>query len=491
MSDNLDKEFLLEKLAEGTLFTKYGFFKIVYFTDGLDSAIALIRGEIEGRQELICRIHSSCLFSSAFFSEECNCADQMRTTMEEIEKRECGIIIYLFQEGRGNGIPAMISTLDLLRQGKSQIEAYAFKGYPSDRRTYDIAAKVLCHYNISSVNLFSRNINKIQTLQKYNISVASKVAGNEFVTIVSEKNQNELTYAPYDINLLIHLGIGDKIVIISDLNVDYLYDLKALNSPTHDKPSPAQRQIGGCAYNSAIAFKKENLVPIIIGSVGKDSDGAFIIQELENSKIPAFVIQNDGETGRCSICYSGVDRVIAYDDVNANIYDDRLIRSVIQSIPLSSSDVIFLTSHLFFRAQKSTVDSIFSVIYESNAKVVLDLVPHDLYKKLTFDRISSYITCNIDILIVEYRTVCLLLQKEVPSKIDETIIKQFLFNLNVHYLVLRHGVGEISEEEIWEKRGQNEIDKIKAYDTEYESLAPEERRGFGDILTARIIKKYL
>ena len=491
MSDSIDKEFLLTKLAEGTLSTEYGFFKIVYFTDGADSAIALIRGEIEGKQELICRIHSSCLFSSAFFSKECNCADQMRTTMEEIEKSEYGIIIYLFHEGRGNGLPAMISTLDLLHQGRSQIEAYAFRGYPSDRRTYDIAAKILRYYNICSVNLFSRNIDKIHTLQKYNISVASKVAGYKYIIKFSDKVRNELTYAPKTINPLSHLDIDDKVVIISDLNVDYIYDLKALNSSPRDNQSPAQRELGGCAYNSAIAFREQNLDPIIIGSVGRDNDGAFIIQELENYKIPAFISQNDGKTGRCSICYSGVDRVITYDDVNANIYDDRLIRYSIRSISLSSSDVIFLTSHLFFRAQTSNVDSIFSAIYESKAKIVLDLVPHDLYKKLTFEKISNYISSNIDILITEYRTLCLLLDKEASSELDKTIIEEFLYNLNVHYLVLRFGIGEISKEAILEKRGQNQIELVELCDTGYESLDSEKRKGFGDILTAKIIKKYL
>lgn len=487
MPDNTDREILLSKLAEGVLSTEYGPFKIAYFTDGIDSAIALVHGEIEGQRGLICRIHSSCLFSSAFFSNECNCSDQMRAAMKEIKNNNSGIIIYLFQEGRGNGIPAMISTLNLFHQGKSQIEAFDFKGYLPDRRTYDIAAKILCHhYNVYSVNLISQNIDKIHSLEKYKISVASKVVENQFVTIVSYKNLKTAEYTGKNI-LPTDQNSGSKIVIVSDLNVDCVCDLKVLNSSSGS--NPFQRQLGGCAYNSAIAFKEQGLYPIIIGSVGRDGDGAFIIQELEKNKIRAFISQNDGKTGHCSICYNGDDREIAYDDKNANTYDNRLICASIRLTSLSSSDVVFLTSHLFFRAQTNTKD-IFSEINMSNTKIVLDLVPHDLYKKLSFEKISSYITGNIEILISEYKTLCLLLFKEVSSEPDKTIIEEVFKKLGIHYLVLRYGMGEISKEEIWENRWHGPYLKDR-HDTGYGNLAPEKRKGFGDILTGRIIKKYI
>jgi len=92
---------MITKLAEGNLKTKYGEFKEVLYYDGQKESIALIMGEIEGEGEVLCRVHSSCVFGHYFNSIECDCQEQMDISQQLIEREGKGLIILLDQEGRG------------------------------------------------------------------------------------------------------------------------------------------------------------------------------------------------------------------------------------------------------------------------------------------------------------------------------------------------------------------------------------------------------
>ena len=91
---------MIIKMAEGDLHTKYGKYREILFYDGQKESIALVMGELAGAEEVLCRVHSSCLFAHAFNSIECDCREQMAISQQLIEREGRGIIIWMDQEGQ-------------------------------------------------------------------------------------------------------------------------------------------------------------------------------------------------------------------------------------------------------------------------------------------------------------------------------------------------------------------------------------------------------
>jgi GTP cyclohydrolase II len=102
---------MIRKLAEGNLKTKYGEFQEILFYDGQKESFALFMGDIENSEDLLCRIHSSCIFGHYFNSIECDCQEQMDISQQLIQKVGKGIIILLDQEGKGNGHFGLLSSV--------------------------------------------------------------------------------------------------------------------------------------------------------------------------------------------------------------------------------------------------------------------------------------------------------------------------------------------------------------------------------------------
>ncbi len=109
----MDRKPLITELSSGKFSSLYGDFNMHFFTDGKDNAIALSLGDIHGAEEILVRIQSECISAQAFFGTICDCREQMEASLQLIEKEGKGLIIYLFQEGRGNGAAAHIGTLKL------------------------------------------------------------------------------------------------------------------------------------------------------------------------------------------------------------------------------------------------------------------------------------------------------------------------------------------------------------------------------------------
>lgn len=163
---------MIVKLAEGNLKTKFGEFFEILFYDGQKESIALVMGEVEGAEEVLCRIHSSCLFGHAFNSIECDCREQMELSQRLIQQAGRGIILWLDQEGKGNGHFALLKSVEHKRKGMGQADAYEAVGFQRDARDFRPAAEMLKGLGVASVQLLTDNAQKMESLARYGIKVS-------------------------------------------------------------------------------------------------------------------------------------------------------------------------------------------------------------------------------------------------------------------------------------------------------------------------------
>ena len=165
----------MRKLAETDLQTKYGTFKEVYFSLNTQYAIALIKGDINNRHNLLTRIHSSCLSSHTFNSVECDCQLQMDNAQELISKEGVGLIIWLDQEGRSNGHLAKMLSNKYKKEGYSQNKAFSLLGCGGDVREYSFAVSILHFYEVKSIKLITNNLAKINAVLNGGIDISKYI----------------------------------------------------------------------------------------------------------------------------------------------------------------------------------------------------------------------------------------------------------------------------------------------------------------------------
>jgi GTP cyclohydrolase II len=172
---------MIIKIAEGNLKTKYGAYHEMLFYDGQKETITLIMGEVEGCEDVLCRIHSSCMYGHNFNSIECDCREQMEISQQLIEKEGKGIIIWLDQEGKGNGHYALLHSKAHKQTGLTQSEAYEAVGFKRDARSFTQAAEILKALKVKSIRMLTDNPDKVETLTRHGVNVSStkKIAINQ------------------------------------------------------------------------------------------------------------------------------------------------------------------------------------------------------------------------------------------------------------------------------------------------------------------------
>jgi GTP cyclohydrolase II len=111
---------MIVELASGNLKTKYGTFQEKLFYDGQRETVVMYLGDLKGAEDVLCRVHSSCIFGHYFNSIECDCQEQMNISQALIEKAGKGIIILMDQEGKGNGHFALLNSVAHKRKGVKQ-----------------------------------------------------------------------------------------------------------------------------------------------------------------------------------------------------------------------------------------------------------------------------------------------------------------------------------------------------------------------------------
>jgi GTP cyclohydrolase II len=159
------------RLAEAPLHTKFGTFLEILYYDGQQESIAIVMGDVRQGDNVLCRLHSHCVSAHLFNSIDCDCREQMDLAQAMIEQQGAGVIIWLDQEGRGNGHLALLRSRVLQAQGLSQTEAYVQLGYAADARQYASAAAVLQDLGVKSVVLMTNSSHKTDSLQAAGITI--------------------------------------------------------------------------------------------------------------------------------------------------------------------------------------------------------------------------------------------------------------------------------------------------------------------------------
>ncbi len=157
--------------------TRYGEFSLHYYENNLDGKehLALVKGEVRGHEGVLVRLHSECLTGDVFGSQRCDCGQQLEGALRQIGEAECGILVYLRQEGRGIGLFKKLQAYNLQDQGLDTVDANLKLGHQADERDYRIAALILQDLEVHSVCLITNNPKKIRELERYGIVVDQRV----------------------------------------------------------------------------------------------------------------------------------------------------------------------------------------------------------------------------------------------------------------------------------------------------------------------------
>jgi len=180
----------VRRSGEARLPTIFGDFQILSYEDLLEDKehVALVKGDIGKRDEVLVRVHSECLTGDVFGSLRCDCGQQLAKALEMIEEEGQGVLLYMRQEGRGIGLSNKVCAYNLQDQGMDTVEANEELGFEDDLRDYGIGAQILSDLGLSSIRLLTNNPRKVVGLEGYGLRI------EETVPIEVEPNEHNKDY---------------------------------------------------------------------------------------------------------------------------------------------------------------------------------------------------------------------------------------------------------------------------------------------------------
>lgn len=158
----------------------YGVFRL-FVTDRRDASapggqdLVLVKGDVVGRTDVLCRITSRCIMSTALDAYDCDCADQTRLALNLISQHGAGLLIYLDQEGRGHGLPTKVRAMELKAKGFDTYSAFEAMGLEPDITSYSSVIEILGELGVLSISLITNNPAKRNAIANLGVTVTGLV----------------------------------------------------------------------------------------------------------------------------------------------------------------------------------------------------------------------------------------------------------------------------------------------------------------------------
>jgi len=275
--------------------TKYGEFKMYLFNESIDNGkkehLALVMGDVEGKESIISRIHSECCTGDIFGCQRCDCQDQLQEALNIIRQKTEGVLLYLRQEGRGIGLENKLKAYNLQDEGFDTVDANLELGFRDDYRNYDIAADMLRSLGVKSVKLITNNPRKIQGLNDAGIPVVERIP-----IVINSVIRDRTTLFQVKRRKLGHLF--DEVKLPSEEGVDQKVDVYPFIADIFDKNAPIPKKT----------------VEI------SDKIKAALLDAFGDS-ITAILLQGSNMRGDGSIAKSDFDYIVLFKDLSKDIID--------------------------------------------------------------------------------------------------------------------------------------------------------------------------
>jgi len=171
------REKLVEHVEVVKMPTDYGDFDLHLYRSKIDGQhhLALVHGEVAGRQKVLVRVHSECLTGDVFGSRRCDCGAQLHQAMRQVAAAGHGVIVYMRQEGRGIGLAPKIKAYKLQEQGYDTVEANQKLGFEMDLREYGLGAQILVDLGLKTIRLLTNNPKKLVGLEGYGLKIVEQM----------------------------------------------------------------------------------------------------------------------------------------------------------------------------------------------------------------------------------------------------------------------------------------------------------------------------
>jgi 3,4-dihydroxy 2-butanone 4-phosphate synthase / GTP cyclohydrolase II len=170
-------EKLVDRATAVRMPTAYGEFTAIAFREKLTGKhhVALVKGDVEGREKVLVRVHSECLTGDVFHSLRCDCGEQLELALARIGAEDSGVLLYMAQEGRGIGLLNKLRAYELQEHGLDTVEANLELGFPADPRDYGIGYQILADLGLSTIRLLTNNPRKLESALAYGLTVVEEV----------------------------------------------------------------------------------------------------------------------------------------------------------------------------------------------------------------------------------------------------------------------------------------------------------------------------
>jgi 3,4-dihydroxy 2-butanone 4-phosphate synthase/GTP cyclohydrolase II len=171
-------EKLVRRIAEARIPTEWGDFTCYAYESILDGEqhLAMVRGAVQGADDVLVRVHSECLTGDVFGSLRCDCGLQLETAMQTVAEAELGVVVYLRgHEGRGIGLGNKLLAYGLQERGHDTVDANLELGLPVDSREYGIGAQILVDLGVTTMRLMTNNNHKYGGLEGFGLDIVERV----------------------------------------------------------------------------------------------------------------------------------------------------------------------------------------------------------------------------------------------------------------------------------------------------------------------------